>query len=94
MILYLLVLTLSGVPAGYSGTELSEMIVQHSFGLAYQERASAEAAVVRIQRQWADQLGVTVQAHVYELCIPVPDHPPCPSNRVSIRRAPLIGGEP
>ena len=101
MLVYLLVVTLTGLAAGFEGgmTErlqpfITEAVITHSFALTYRDRVSAEVAVQGIRTRWAEALGLSVSAQVYEVCVPVPETLPCAGGRIWIRPAPPLGVGP
>ena len=100
MLVYLLVVTLTGLAAGFGGmTErmqplITETVVTHSFALVYHDRVSAEVALQRIRTRWANALGVLVTGAVYEVCVPAPEHAPCVGGPSWIRPAPPTGDRP
>mgnify|MGYP001576009074 CR=1 FL=1 len=100
MLVYLLVVTLTGFAAGFGDVDgrlqplITETVMTHSFALTYRDRVSADVALQRIHTRWADALQVTVTAAVYEVCVPVPEIWPCAGGRIWIRLAPPIGVGP
>lgn len=100
MLIYLLVVTLTGLPAGFQDLPefrhptLTEAVVTHSFAVAYHDRVDAELALQRIRTRWADAFQVSITAEVYEVCVPAPETLPCAGAARWIRRAPPAGVGP
>ncbi len=100
MVVYLLVVTLMGFPAGFEAMTgglpiITETVVTHSFALTYRDRPSADVALEGIRTRWANALGISVTAQVYEVCVQVPETLPCAGGRIWIRPAPSpIGDRP
>lgn len=96
MLVYLLVVTLTGlisVPDS-SGLHLQSTSVTHSFTLAYRDRIEADLAVQRIQTRWANAVDLAVTAHIYEICVPMPQTFPCAGAPMWIHTAPPAGVGP
>lgn len=96
MLVYLLVVTLSGVLniPDFTQLHLEPRLVTHSFALAYHDRVAADLAVQRIRTRWADALHVTVTAELYQVCVPAPETLPCAGAARWIRVAPPVGLDP
>ena len=96
MLVYLLVVTLSGLVSlpDFTQRHLEQQLIVHSFALAYHDRVSADLALQRIHTRWAEALQVSVTAEVYEVCVPVPQTLPCAGARSWIHPAPPLGVGP